>query len=80
MSLLVMNVLIAGNCLAVSEILSVAVFQRRPRSQTFVFGSLVLSCLVTSWIRLLFVDQDLRLSSSGVETGNSMLEVLQYCN
>ena len=38
MSLLVMNVLIAGNCLAESEIMSVAVFQRRPRSPTLFSG------------------------------------------
>ena len=48
MSLLVINVLTVESFLLESEIVSAAVFQRRPRSPTVVFGSLELSCLVTS--------------------------------
>ena len=50
------------NILVESEIMSVVVFQRRLGIPTVVFGSLVLSCLVTSWSCLLFVDHNLRLN------------------
>jgi len=59
---LVMNVFIAGSCLVKSEIMTVAVFQRRPNRPTVVLGSMVLSFLVTSCNCLLYVDQDLRLN------------------
>ena len=62
MSLLLTNVLIAGRFLVESEIMSVVMFQRRPRSPTVVLGSLVLSFLVTSFSCLLFVNHDLRLN------------------
>jgi len=50
MSLLVTKVLIGGNCLAASDRMSVAVFQRRPSKLTVVFGSQVLSWLVITTI------------------------------
>ena len=68
MSLLVTNVLIAGSFLVESENMSVVMFQHRPRIPTVVLGSLVLSCLVTSWSRLLFVDHDLRLKLAWLVT------------
>jgi len=49
MSHLVTKILVAGKCLFTRKRVSVAVFQRRPRSPMVVFGLLVLSLFVISW-------------------------------